>query len=205
MSYLGGQKMDQLSVLTKFGRTLQIVVGVVLLLIIILMILTICIVKFNDAYRGNYKSVMPAANPFGPKALIVYQPSASGKPAAIADQMAKGLNKAGYEVTLTYPGKHISDDLSQFSVIAFGSAVYVGRLSAQLTETMCRIKDYGNKTIILFSVGQMAETPEFDELRKCLGRDENFAQKFIASDSTADQQAYDLGYEAGNTVVMYDD
>lgn len=196
--------MNQLSVLAKVGRTLGIIVGTIFLLMFIMMVITICIAKSNDAYKGNYQFVLTADSPSAPK-VIIYQPSVTDASADIANQMAKGLNKAGYEVTLTYPGKHISDDLSEFSVIAFGSAVYAGKVSAQLTETMSRIQDYRNKIIVLYSVGQMAEAPELDTLRKCLGRDENFAQKFIANDSTAGQKAYDLGYEAGNTVVMYDD
>lgn len=196
--------MNKLSAAATIGRTLGIVISVLFLLMVIMMILMVCIIKSNDAYKGDYKTVLAATNPSGQKALIVYQPSITGASADIANQMAKGLNKAGYEVTLTYPGKHLSDDLSQFSVIAFGSAVYTGKPSAQFTETISRIKDYRNKTVILYSVGQLEKAPELEVLRKCLKRDENFAQKFVAKGDVG-QKAYDLGYEAGNTVVMYDD
>ncbi len=193
--------MNRLSALATVGRTLGIVIGILFLLMVIMMITMVCIVRSNDAYKGDYKSVLAAANTSAQKALVVYQPSASGAPADIANQMAKGLNKAGYEVTLTYPGKHVSGDLSQFSVVAFGSAVYAGKPSAQLTETMSRIKDYTNKTVILYSVGQMAEAPELDVLRKSLnGGKENYAQKFIAK-GDAGQTAYDLGYKAGTESV----
>lgn len=193
--------MNKLSAIATVGRTLGIVIGVVFLLMVIIMITMVCIVKSNDAYKGDYKSVLAAGNPSAQKALIVYQPSASGAPTDIANQMAKGLNKAGYEVTLTYPGKHVSDDLSRFSLVAFGSAVYAGKPSAQLTDTMSKIKDYKNKTVILYSVGQMAEAPELDVLRKSLnGGKENYAQKFVAK-GDAGQTAYNFGYKAGTENV----
>jgi menaquinone-dependent protoporphyrinogen IX oxidase len=193
--------MNKLSALATIGRTLGIIVGILFLLMVIMMITMFCIVKSNNAYKGDYKSVLAAANPSAQKALIVYQPSASGAPTDIANQMAKGLNKAGYEVTLTYPGKHVPDDLSEFSVVAFGSAVYAGNPSEQLTETMRRIKDYKNKTVILYSVGQVPQAPELDVLRKSLnGGKENYAQKFIAKGDVG-QTAYDFGYKAGTESV----
>ena len=72
--------------------------------------------EYND--RTEYLKSSSAS----PKqALVVYQPSVTPAAHDVAYAIAKGLSDTGYDVKLTNPGKHLSLDISAYSVIVFGS------------------------------------------------------------------------------------
>ena len=105
------------------------------------------------------------------KALVVYQPSITSASSDVAHSIAKGLNDADYEVTLNTPGKHLSSDISSYSVIVFGSPNYGGSPGEQLLIYMKRIEDFNDKRILLFSTSGSAEGRlEFDKMEETSAR-----------------------------------
>lgn len=190
--------MKNLTVIGTIGKVIGFIFLALILLMIIAIIYFVFISKSNDAYKGDYMSVLKKDDSSAPKALLVYQPSRGKASSKIANELAKGLNDAGYEVTITYPGKHLSSDITQYSVVAFGSPVYIGKPSAALTGSMKQISDYSDKTVIIYSVGQSPEAPELDVVKECLnGKEPDYTKKFIAKDESKGQIAYDLGLKAG--------
>jgi flavodoxin len=173
-------------------------VGFVVLLIVGMMAVMFFLTSSNNAYKGEYTNVLKSTAPSAKKALVVYQPSRSKEFAKIADQLAKGLNESGYEVTVSYPGKHLSADVKDYSVLAFGSPIYMGKPSTALTDYMKQIKDFSNKRVIAFSIGSLESTTEFEIFKTNLSGGEIYKQiKFIAKDKSDEEKAYKLGLEVG--------
>lgn len=80
-----------------------IIIGVLFLLLVIFVAFMAFIVSSNSRDKGAYSKVLAGPDSYAPKSLIVYQPTISGTGRTIAEQLAAGLNAAGYEVTITYP------------------------------------------------------------------------------------------------------
>lgn len=173
--------------------------GALILVIIALMIFFAIFTSQNNSYKGDFTSVLKSKEASPKKALVVFQPSVTGSASTdIANELARGLNEAGYEVTLTYPGKHLSADVSAYSLLAFGSSIYIGQPSTQLTDTMKLIPDYSGKKIILFAVGGNTPAPEFDVLKAALGGAAvDYTEKFVVGEADKAQKAYNLGQKAG--------
>lgn len=156
-----------------------IVIGILFLLIVIFVAVMAFIVSSNSRDKGEYSKVLAGPDSSAPKALIVYQPTISGTGRTIAEQLAAGLNTAGYEVTITYPSAKLPADISAYSIVTFGSSVYAGQPSSVLTKYMNRINDYSGKKVALYSIGSADNTPELDVLEACVkGADEITKTKF---------------------------
>ena len=180
------------------GKVLGIIVIALILLFIVFMVIMAIISKVNNAYKGDYKSVIKSNAKDAPKALIVFQPAKSNASIKVAEQMARGLNEAGYEVTLTYPGKHLSSDLSQYSLVAFGSPVFFGRPSEAIINAAKQMKELPDKKVIIYSVGMADETSELDIMKQSLnGKEPDYKSKFKVNDEARDKKAYELGLKAG--------
>lgn len=187
--------------ISVFGIILRIF-GVLILIFVLLIIAAISFMVFvsksNNAYKGDFTKTLAGSNSTEKKALVIFQPAKSKASAEIAEQIGKGLQDAGYEVTLTYPGKHVSDDISAYTVVAFGSPVFMGSPSTMVTDTISKIKDYTGKTVILYSVGASEQATELDTLTKALhDKEADYTSKFVINDKDRDKKAYDLGLQAG--------
>lgn len=133
------------------------------------------------------------------KALVVYQPSITSASSDVAHAIAEGLNHAGFEVTLNTPGKHLSADISGYSVIVFGSPNYGGSPCEPLMDYMKRLEGLTDKRVLLFSTSGSAEGRlEFDKLETLLhGIKPYKIAKYQASEGEQNKvAAYQLGIEA---------
>jgi flavorubredoxin len=83
--------------------------------------------------------IMKSTSSNSDKALVIYQPSITSASSDVAHSIAKGLNGLGYEVTLNTPGKHLSSDISSYSIVVFGSPNYGGSPGEPLLNYMKRI------------------------------------------------------------------
>jgi len=180
------------------GKILGVILIVFVALIVIGIVTMVIITKSNDSYKGDFKTDLMSQDSTAPKALVVYQPSKSNASKEVANKIAEGLNSAGYDVTITYAGKHIDADVSQYTLISFGSPVFFGKPSATITKTIERLKGLAGKTVILYSVGASTESPEVDTMKK-LFQDvtPKYLTKFVVSDDEKGNKAYDLGVKAG--------
>jgi flavorubredoxin len=173
-------------------------VGVVVLFIVGMMAFMYFLSSSNNSYKGEYTNVLKTTDTSTKKALVVYQPSRSKEFGEIANQLAKGLNESGYEVTISYPGKHLSSDVKDYSVVAFGSPIYMGQPSTALTNYMKEIKDLTNKKVITFSIGSMESSPELEIYKKNINVGEIYKNvKFIAKDKSDEEKAHKLGLDVG--------
>ncbi|EKX79494.1 flavodoxin [Clostridium botulinum] len=141
-----------------------------IVLLISVMLLFSWFVKGNSKDYGENSKVLKSDKVSNKKALVVYQPSKSKLTEKIAKQIAQGIKDEDYEVTINYPGKHMIEDISQYSIIVFGSPVYVGETSSTLADYMKSIKDFSNKKILLFVTGAQLENNELDKMEKILER-----------------------------------
>lgn len=133
------------------------------------------------------------------KALVVYQPSVTEASSDVAHAIAQGINGAGYEVTLNTPGRHLTDDISDYSIIVFGSPNYGGSPGEPLLNYMKRIEDFSGKRICLFSTSGSAEGRlEFEKMEALLqGIKPYNTIKLAASDAEANiVTAYQFGQDA---------
>jgi hypothetical protein len=150
-----------------------------------------------NAQRGNRAEVLSSSQKSPPKALIIYQPGITDSSSRIARQIARGLNDGGYQVTLNYPGDHLSADVSQYALLVFGSPVYSGQPSKALTDYMSRLKTSSFCRIVLYSTGGFKFYMELDAMEKSLNgitAIEKF--KFITNENKEnDTIAYNLGLE----------
>jgi hypothetical protein len=86
------------------------------------------------------------------RALIIVQPSSTSTTEDISHTMADILSEKGYKVTINYPSSKLSYNLEEYDVIAFGSAVYFGKVSSVLKKYATE-NNIENKKIILFASG----------------------------------------------------
>ncbi len=133
------------------------------------------------------------------RALVVYQPSVTSASSDVAHAIAKGLNDAGYEVALNTPGKHLSADISGYSIVVFGSPNYGGSPGEALLNYMKQVKDFTDKRVLLFSTSGSAEGRlEFDKLEALLHGMKPYKTIKLAAGETEKNKAtaYQLGVDA---------
>jgi len=166
----------------KFFVVFGIFVGVLFLLVLVMVGVMVFLVSSNNNDKGGYSEVLPGPDSTAPKALVVYQPTIKSTGKTIAGKIAAGLNEAGYEVTISYPSEKLSEDISAYSIVTFGSSVYAGQPSTALVNYMKRITGYSGKTILLYSIGSSKDTPEIDILEACITGDAKIIrEKFDAT------------------------
>ncbi len=133
------------------------------------------------------------------KALVVYQPSVTSASSDVAHAIAKGLNDSGYEVKLSNPGRHLSADISPYSVIVIGMPNYGGSIVEPLSDYIGKIDDFSGKRVILFSTsGGIGNMLELEKLAALIhGAKPYKAVKYQASKMEENKSAsYQLGVEA---------
>lgn len=149
-------------------KNILIGAGAILGLMFLAMISMVAVVSSVNKPKGNKEEVL-AGNGGIKKALIVYQPALSGITTNVARQIGKGLNEAGFEVTLNHPGDHLPVDLSKYQVVVFGSPVYAGQTSKVLKDYMSKVQISSLGRIGLYSTGSvMNELTELDTMEGLL-------------------------------------
>lgn len=184
---LGGGEMKKM--LKVIGKVFA---GIVIVLISV-MLLCIWYVKGNSKAYGDHKEILNSDTGSSKKALVVYQPSRGKVTTEIAEKIAKGINDSGYEVTVNYPGEHLPKDISQYSIVVFGSPVYVGETSSTLAEYMNSIKDLSKQKILLFVTGGQLSNGEVDKLEEQLGNVKATEKIGFKNGSSDDNAAYEAG------------
>lgn len=142
----------------------KIILIVIAITIVITLSMKWWIVSSGNTQKGSKEEILSSSQQSPKKALIIYQPSKSDISSRIAHQIAKGINDGGYEVTLNYPGDHLSADISQYSLVVFGSPVYAEEPSKALTDYMSKIKDFSSQKIVLYSTGSFTGSFKNDGL-----------------------------------------
>lgn len=149
--------------------------------------------NFNHS-AGNHQRILQSAAGTGKKAIVIYQPALTDVTAKAAEQVAKGLNDSGFEVTLNNPGSYLSADLSPYQVVVFGSPVYGGKLSPVLLDYMKTARIQPDQKVILFDTGASDRSEELDGAASLLkGIKDIKTIKFMANAKDADTRAYQLG------------
>jgi flavorubredoxin len=148
---------------------------------------------------GDRTEILEASSEMTKKALVVYQPSITSASSDVAHAIAAGLNDSGFEVKLSNPGKHLSADISAYSIIVFGMPNYGGSVVEPLSDYIQSIDDFSDKRIILFSTsGGISNMLEIEKLAALLGGAEPYkAVKYKSSEGEKNiSAAYQLGVEA---------
>jgi flavodoxin len=172
-------------------------IGIIIFLIIGILIFAF-FAKANSKNWGDNEKVLESDKVNAEKALVVYEPSRSKLTTKIAEKIAEGINDAGYEVTVNNPGKHMPVDISKYSVVVFGSPIYMGQTSSILSDYMKDIVDFSNTKILLFVTGKQINNGELDKMEAELGNAK--AMKVEFKNGVEDEsKAYELGKSvAGN-------
>ena len=149
---------------------------------------------------GDRTEIMQTMAADPERALVVYQPSVTSAASDTAYAIARGLNDAGFEVTLNTPGAHLSTDISRYSVFVFGSTNYGGSPGQAMLDYMHQLDDVGEKRLLLFSTSGSTEGRlEFDKMEAALrGTKPYDTIKLAVGD--IDQglgSAYQFGFSAG--------
>lgn len=165
-------------------------------LIIVAILLFSYITHSNNTEKKYTINVLKSKISDSPKALVVYQPSKmSSLTKDISDNIAKGLNSKGYQVTITYPGKKVSADISKYDIIVLGSPVYIGSTSSVLSDYIRRIGNFQDKKVVLFVTGANDDSVPLNSLGKSIHNSKLTKKlKFKKDDET---KAYNLGCEIG--------
>lgn len=171
---------------------------VLLILIVVLIVTMVALIGSVNKPKAGKETILQSKNASYKSALIIYQPSMSDVTSLMANSIAKGLNDEGYQVTLNYPGKDLSLDISKYSLIIFGSPTYMGKPSTVVTDYISKIKDFSSKRIVLFSTGSAASNKdELETMEKSLNGIKAYKKiKFISgSKKESENIAYNLGKE----------
>lgn len=178
-------------------KVLMGVVITIVALIILSQIMRGCFSSSLSTQKGSKKEVISSSQQSPKKALIIYQPGITDISSRIAHQIARGLNNGGYEVTLNHPGDHLSADVSNYSLLIFGSPVYSGQPSKALTDYMSKIRVSSSSRIVLYSTGSFRFYMELDAMEKSLNSMKAYKKIkfFTGAKSENDSIAYDLGKE----------
>ncbi len=177
----------------KIFKIMKRVLISLIVLLVLVMLLFSWFVKGNSKDYGENSKVLKSDKVSNKKALVVYQPSKSKLTKKIAEQIAQGIKDEGYEVTLNYPGKHMTEDISQYSIIVFGSPVYVGGTSSTLDNYMKSIKYFSNKKILLFVTGAQLENNELNKMEKNLGKVKATEKVGFKNGMDDESKGYEIG------------
>jgi len=172
--------------------------GMFMLVLVLCMIIMVLVISSTNKPKSSKEEILKSSQQSPKKALIIYQPSLSDISSRMAHQVAKGLQDGGYEVTLNYPGDHLSIDISKYNLIVFGSAVYAGQSSKALTDYMSKVKDYSSSRIVLYSTGSDPNnTIELSNMEKLIDGTSAYKKiKFLTSAKKEnDKIAFDFGKE----------
>lgn len=165
-----------------------------LLLILILVMLTLVwFIKGNSKCYDDNKKILTSDTGKGKKALVVYQPSRGKLTENIAEKIAKGINDSGYDVTINYPGDYVSKDISEYSIVVFGSPVYVGQTSSTLADYMNSIQDISNQKVLLFVTGGQLNHGELDKLEEQLKGKKATEKLELKTGIDEENKAYEAG------------
>ncbi|SNS84998.1 Flavodoxin domain-containing protein [Anaerovirgula multivorans] len=93
------------------------------------------------------------------QALIIYQPSNNKTTTNVIMELAQQLEAQEYRVIINYPSKELTYDLDRFDLIAFGTPVYMGKISSQLKSYISN-QSIENKSILLFATGMNLDQQE---------------------------------------------
>ena len=180
-------------------KTIKKVILSVFLLMIILFGAAIAtfaiVVNTNNSVHKSEEITMSSKSSSNRKALVIYQPAILGSVTKdIAKNIAKGINDNNYEVTINHPGDYVSKDVSKYSIIVFGSPVYLGNMSTALTKYIQSVSSFNDKKVILFCTGSAKLQEEFDSTKASFSGVKSIQKiKFITSDKNLDKEAYDIG------------
>jgi flavorubredoxin len=133
------------------------------------------------------------------KALIVYQPSVTKASDEAAHALARGLNDSGYEVTLNSPGGHLSADISEYSVVAFGFPVYGSNVPEALKTYIRRVSDFSGKKILIFATAGLSDKPgaELGQILELINTEPYANAKWFCNDKEKIlTEAYEMGLNA---------
>ncbi|WP_234123598.1 flavodoxin family protein [Clostridium hydrogenum] len=179
-----------------FSKILLFLFLALIILFAIAMIVFSSFVHFNNKEKKATISILKSKTTDSPKALIVYQPALmSNITKDMSYNIAKGLNSKGYEVTLMYPGKKVSTDISKYEVIVLGSPIYIGQTSSVLTNYIKNINNLQNKKVILFVTGANDDSLPLESLGKLI-KDTKTVNK-VQFKKGDEPKAYNLGCEIG--------
>ncbi len=99
------------------------------------------------------------------KALIIYQPSKNNVATNLTKVIADCLAQYGYTVTINYPSDELNYILSEYDLLIFGSAVYIGRFSPILGSYMLKNR-FKNKKVIVYTVApNVNEVTDLNDLK----------------------------------------
>lgn len=180
----------------------MLMIGFIFGIFILFLVLFCLVILSTNLPKGNHEEVLESDEQPIAKALIIYQPLISDISSRMAHQIAKGLNDSGYEVTINYPGKKLSYDISNYQIVVFGSGVYWSHSSKALIDYMKSIKDYSLEKVVLYSTGIALNSPdEFDAMKETLNGVKPY--KVIKFDTNLKKEenertAYELGKELSN-------
>ncbi|SHI93346.1 Flavodoxin domain-containing protein [Clostridium cavendishii DSM 21758] len=165
-----------------------------LIIVISLMIsIFVWFAKSNNKDYGDNNKIMKSNRSNTKKALVIYQPSRFKVTDKIAEKIAGGIKDEGYDVTLNYPGSHLSNDISQYSIVVFGSPVYIGQISSTLTDYMKRIKNYEDKKVLIFATGSQLNNGEVDKIGENLSTIKATEKINFKNGNKDEDKAYEIG------------
>ena len=84
-------------------------------------------------------------------ALIIYQPTKDNVAKNITKVIADCLAPNGHTVTINYLSDDLNYILSEYDIIVFGSAVYIGRFSLVLGNYILKNR-LKNKKVIVYTI-----------------------------------------------------
>jgi len=174
----------------KLFKGLLIALGILLGCIVLIIILCGGVLsKANKEHESNRIEINSELG--DKKAFIIYQPAAtSDVMEKVINGMAEGFTEQGYDVCIDYCGKHISADLSEYDVVAYGGATYAGHVSSVLLDTIARADTYKDEAkVLVFSAGMLDSETEIDEAAGKVNCQVQDTKKFKASEKDISQLA----------------
>ena len=150
------------------------ILGVFLLAIVLgISILTSIVGTINKEYKVGEIVIGEGQK----TALVIYQPSKSNKSKDISMSIAQTMVDQGYKVTVNVPSKDLSYDWEKYDVIAFGSPIYMGKVSPVLKSYVER-NPVANKKILIYAMGSSSadSTVEIDEMNTWVSTNNNIVK-----------------------------
>jgi flavodoxin len=134
--------------LSLLSAVLVIIIGVPTALLVIGRI-----IGFISSYSATGAvTEKPASDPKG-KALIVYEPGATGQTKKAGEIIGDLLVEKGYEVTLAGVRSKAARDVSGYSLLLVGTPTYVGRPTGPVKKYVKKLQPAGGQTFGMYLIG----------------------------------------------------
>lgn len=128
-------------------------IGITVVILVIFGVMGFIMFDVMSYTANGSETFNPSGNVIG-NALVVYDPGISGEAGTVALNIAKELQKKGYEVDYVGINNKQAKNTSKYDLIVVGGPIYAGKASSSVRSYLSNLKPANGTKVAVFATGQ---------------------------------------------------